>query len=75
MVHFLGNILSLPLSDGPGVLSPEEVKSLGSGFKAVQQLEKALRRITPETKLKLACPLCRGAQAFYIFLWLFYVFF
>ncbi|CAK9062627.1 unnamed protein product [Durusdinium trenchii] len=60
MLHFLANVLSLPLADGsPGPLLKEKARDLGSGFKAIAVLEGALHQMTPETQGRLACPLCR----------------
>lgn len=40
MLHFLANVLSLPLADGsPGPLLKEKARDLGSGFKAIAVLE------------------------------------
>eukprot|EP00439_Symbiodinium_sp_Y106_P086358 s121_g32.t2 len=60
MLHFLGSILALPLSDEtPGPLRKEQVREMGTGFKAVALLEAAMQNLHAETRRRLCCPLCR----------------
>ncbi|CAE7244894.1 serC, partial [Symbiodinium necroappetens] len=60
MLHFLGSILAIPLSDEtPGPLRKEQVREMGTGFKAVALLEAAMQNLHVETRRRLCCPLCR----------------
>jgi len=60
MIHFLGSILALPLSDDtPGPLLKEQVRDLGQGWKAIGVLENAMQVMPVETHRRLQCPLCR----------------
>lgn len=60
MIHFLGSVLALPLSDDtPGPLLQEQVRDMGHGWKAIEVLGSALTQMTHETRSRLGCPLCR----------------
>eukprot|EP00929_Paragymnodinium_shiwhaense_P054851 TRINITY_DN27495_c0_g1_i2.p1 TRINITY_DN27495_c0_g1~~TRINITY_DN27495_c0_g1_i2.p1 ORF type:complete len:702 (+),score=167.68 TRINITY_DN27495_c0_g1_i2:138-2243(+) len=58
---FLGWLLSVPFPQGgPMPLTVQEVKTLGTGFSAIDTLFGALMAASEGVRKRVCCPLCRG---------------